>query len=168
MTIAAITAAHSGKSEKQRLAEGEAILSDHVNGMPMSQILEKYEISSATAYRRIDAAIKARIAPTVDAYREQQNVILDQQVVRVNQHLAAAHTLMAKGEEASDLAAMERGMQHHLKAMELLTRVVERRAKLNGLDMPVTANLNVTVTTPFDTAVDGLVAALDERASATA
>lgn len=166
--MAQITAAHSGKNENQRLAEGEAILSDHVNGMPASALCEKYHVSKATLYRRIDTAIKERLAPTVDAYREQQNAILDEQVARVNQHLAAANVMMAKGEEVSDLGVMERGMAHHLKAMEMLTRIVERRAKLNGLDAPVTANVHITVSSPVDDEIEALTSAMRARSASRA
>jgi hypothetical protein len=51
--------------------------------------------------------------------------------------------LIEQGEVAGDPVILEKGMIHHLKAIETLNRVVERRARLNGLDAP--AKVEATV-----------------------
>lgn len=161
MTIAAITAAHSGMNEKDRLAQGEAILSDKINGMPMSAIMEKHGVSLSTAHRRIDRAVAARIAPTVDAYREQMNAAYDEQVERINRHLVAAMVMVEQATVAGDMDLMDRGMVHHLKAIEQLNRTREAQRRLNGLDAPVRTDVHLTVTTPLDASIESLVSQLD-------
>lgn len=152
----------SGKSEKDRLAEGEAILSDRANGMPVSAMIEKYGLSKATIHRRIDQAIEARLAVTVDQYREQQNAILDEQMQRVQRHMDAAVTMIELGNATGDAALLDRGLQHHLRATGMLNNTLERRARLNGLDAPIKVEAQVTVTSPIDTAVEELVQGMQD------
>ena len=164
MTVPAnVMVKHGGKSDKDRLAEAEAILSDKINGMPVSQMMEKYGISKATVYRRIEDAVDARIAPTVDKYREQMNAAYDEQVVRANQNIAGCMSLIdmiTRDPEAKpgDLAV---AISAHARAIELLNRIREAQRKLNGLDMPVKADVTVTHVTPLDTEISDLVSQLD-------
>lgn len=159
-------ARHSGKTEADRLREGEQILSDRINGMPVSQMMEKYSCSRQTIYNRIDQATKARVAPTVDAYRQQMNAAYEEQMEMALRHKAAALSLITMADAKGDPKALTAGMMEHARAFDMIARTREAQRKLNGLDLPVTANVNVTVTTPFDSAVDDLVAQLDERAPA--
>lgn len=156
MTLAPTTENINGKAERDRLAEGEAILSDRANGMSSSALMEKYGISKATLSRRIHQALDARLAVTVDQYREEQNALLDEQMQRLQRHMAAAATMIELGNNTGDAALIDRGLQHHLKTIEALNRTMERRARLNGLDAPVKVDAQVTVTTPVDAAVDDL------------
>jgi DNA-binding Lrp family transcriptional regulator len=141
--MAQVTSRYDGKTEGDRLREGERILSDKINGTPISQIMEKYGLSKATVYRRIDQATEARIAPTVDAYREQMNAAYDEQVVRANQNIEGCLRLIEIVTAGADVAAVERALAAHARAIELLNRTREAQRKLNGLDMPARAEVSV-------------------------
>lgn len=150
-----------GKTPRDRLLQAEAILSDKVNGMPVSAIMEKYDISQPTVYRRIQQAIDYRIPENVDQLREEQNAILDELMVDMAKHREAADALIQLGITHEDIAVIDRGMAQRAKAVEMKIRIADRRAKLNGLDAPVKVDANVTVTTPLDTAINDLVNQLD-------
>jgi transposase len=162
-TLAHITSAHNGKTEAERLAEGERILSDHINGMRASELISKYGVSKATLYRRIDRALADRVAPTVDAYREKMNAAYEEQIVRANQNIEGCLRLIEIVSAGTDVAAVERALGAHARAVELLNRTREAQRKLNGLDMPVRAEVTVTVTSPIDAEVEALAAQLKER-----
>ena len=154
------------KSKRDRLAEGEQMLRDRALGMLASDLCSKYDVSKATLYRRLDEAVKARLAPTVDAYREQQNALLDDLMQRWEQQANAADVMIERGcEGEGNMSLVERGMQRRGEALAAMLRVSERRAKLNGLDAPVRGDLTVTITTPIDAAVAALVAEVEEVAS---
>lgn len=161
MTLAHVVEQHSGRSEKDRLVQGEQILSDKANGMRISAIMEKYGLSRPTIHRRINQAIQARLALTVDQYREEQNSILDEQMQRLQRHMDAAVTMIELGNTTGDSDLIDRGLQHHLKATAVLQNTLERRARLNGLDAPVRIDAVVSLTTPVDEAVTALVRELD-------
>lgn len=148
---------YAGKTERERLEEGEAILVDWKRGVRTSELMTKYNLSSATIYRRMDAAIKARIAVTVDEYREGENAHLDDIRARLEQQHNAAEAMIQQGIDAEDMSLVERGMTHRLAALDRMLRLSERRAKLNGLDAPARADVTVTVTTPLDAEVSALV-----------
>ena len=61
-----------------QLAEAEQMLADYLGGMRQSQLIEKYSVSRPTVQHRRNAALDARIAPTVDQYRDNQNAHLDE------------------------------------------------------------------------------------------
>lgn len=140
----------NGKSEKDRLAEGEAMLSDRIRGMRPSAMMEKYGVSQATLYRRLDAAVAARLAPTVDKYREQQNAVLDDLMARWEQQVSMGEEVVKAAIVAEDLPALERGAKMRVAALDGILRLVDRRARLNGLDMPVRVETSVVVETERD------------------
>lgn len=146
--------------EAARISEGEAILRDRNRGVPASEMMSKYGISRATLYRRIDEAIAARIVPTVDAYREQQNAALDDLVRRWEQQLDTAEEFVRQGAVNESASAIERGMKMRAEALTGLLRVQERRSRLMGTDAPVRAEVTVTDATPN---IDARVAALAEE-----
>ena len=152
---------YDGKTERQRLAEAEAILSDKVNGYTVSRLMEKYDLSEKTVHRRVNEALERRLPATVESYREQQNALLDELMDDAVKHRDAADALIQLGVTANDVAVITAGMAQRAKAHDMRLRVSERRAKLNGSDAPIKTDLSVTVTTPLDTAIEGLVSQLD-------
>jgi hypothetical protein len=156
-----------GKTAKERLAEGEAILSARNAGTPVSEMCARFGLSPATVYRRIDEAIAARIAPTVDLYREQQNAALDDLLREWHRQLDVGSVMVQQGSEpgAESMSLVERGMKMRADALVGILKVQERRARLMGTDAPVRVDATVTHTTPVDTAVADLVAQV-ERAAA--
>jgi hypothetical protein len=161
MTASSVARRWGGKDERDRLIEGEQILTAYSNGHPVSELAERWGYAPSTVHNRLKAAIAARIAPTVDEFRATQNAVLDAQMLRIEEQLDAAMRLVALGTEQKDASIIDRGMTQRLRAIETCLRIAERRARLNGLDAPVRAEVSVTVTTPVDTAVSGLLAEMD-------
>lgn len=137
-------------SERDKLAQGEAILKDRSYGMSQVELMDKYGLSRNTIKSRIDKAIAARIATTVDHYREQQNTVLDDLVTRQGYALEMAQRMLNLALAQRDLAGIERALGVQGQASERLLKLLERRAKLNGLDRPVQVDLTVTETTQQD------------------
>lgn len=166
MTTPAIVAkTWGGKGPRERLAEGEAMLRDKALGMQASELCAKYDVSKATLYRRLDDAVKARLAPTVDAYREEQNALLDNLMSRWEAQAAAGEVMVSQGIAEESMALVDRGMTKRAEALTGMLRVSERRAKLNGLDAPVKTDVHLTVSTPIDDAVARLAAEVEAAAS---
>jgi len=95
-----------------------------------SEIATELGVSTSTAFRGIKNAIADIEAPSVEMYRAEMNAQLD----------VMHSTLMDKAEEADDETLM--------KLYDRVGKILERRARLNGLDAPVKAELevkNVTV-----------------------
>lgn len=153
--------------EKERLAQAEAILTEYLFGTPVASLVETFGVSRATVYRRIDEALAARIVPTVDAYRQQQNALLDELTAKWRQQIDAAEVMLAAatapGKES--VVGIERAMKMRTDALGGLLRVVERRARLNGTDAPVRVEATVTDATP---SIDARVAELAEQIKAKA
>jgi len=162
MTSSNIAQRWGGKDAKDRLIEGEQILTAYNNGHPVSELAERWGYAPSTIHNRLKVAIEARIAPTVDEYRAIQNALLDDQMMRIEEQVDAAMKLIVLGTEQKDASVIDRGMTQRLRALEARTRIAERRAKLMGLDMPTKVDATLTVTTPVDTAVAGLLAEMDQ------
>jgi hypothetical protein len=158
---------YDGKGEKERLAEAEAILREFLLGTPVSSLGETFGLSRATIYRRVDEALAARIVPTVDEYRAQQNALLDDLTAKWRQQVDAAEVMLAAATEpgSESVVGIERAMKMRTEALNGLLRVVERRARLNGTDAPVRVEATVTDATP---SIDAKVAELAEAIKAKA
>ena len=141
---------YDGKTEADRLAEGERMLLDRAHGMTQSAIMAKYGYSKVTVVARLQQALNARLATTVDAYREQQNAAIDHLMDRHADALEYANRLIAKALEDGNLAMAERGLDRLDKVTLTLLRLHERRAKLNGLDKPVEVEVTVNEVTEQD------------------
>lgn len=143
---------------RDRLLEAETILRDSNRGMTPGQLMEKYGISKATLYRRLNTAVQARLAPTVDEYRERQNAHLDDMLARWEQQVAAADILIEQAQVTESWAMFDRGVKMRETALQGILRVAERRARLMGTDAPVKADVSVTVTSATDAAIEQLAA----------
>lgn len=139
-----------GQSERDRLAEGERMLVDRAHGMTLTAIAEKYNVHHNTVGKRLKAALDARIATTVDAYREQQNASLD----HLSQRQADALELVERSiGEALRTGRLDQalGLLDRLERVtNMVLRIQERRARLNGLDRPQQMDVTVTEVTEQD------------------
>lgn len=156
-----MTSAPQLAGNKARRAEAESILSDRLAGASIYDLEQRYQLSSATIYRRMDDALEHRIAPTVDAYRAQQNEVLDRQMVRLEAQVAAADVLITTLSQGGqpfgsgtpsvvETDKLDKALSTRLRAIEAIIRLTDRRAKLNGLDAPQKAEVHVTIETPAD------------------
>lgn len=165
MALPSVTTVRNGQGPRDRLAEGEEMLRDRALGLQVSELCAKYGVSRATLYRRLDDAVKARIAPTVDAYRESENRLLDDLMSRWQKSAAAAAVMIEAGTREENMSLVERGMARNEAALMGMLRVHERRSRLNGLDAPVKTDVHLTVSTPIDDAVAALAAEVEAAAS---
>lgn len=136
---------NSGKTERERIVEAEAILTRFTNGARVSELMEEFGLSHGTVSARIKSALALRIAPTADEYRETQNALLDESMTMLGQQLDQVDKLILLGMETKDVATVEKAMAQRLKVIEVRTRVSERRARLNGLDRPIQVSQTITV-----------------------
>jgi hypothetical protein len=147
----------NGKTAVDRLAEGERMLLDRSLGMTQSQLMEKYGYSKRTVQARLNDALNARIAHTVDDYRAQQNAALDEITSHWVDQVEQAKAMINRGAAAKSDSLVERGNRLRSDALNGLTRVGERRAKLNGLDAPTRVEKTIRVVTPIDEEIENLV-----------
>jgi hypothetical protein len=131
--------------DRDRLVEGEKMLDRFNNGAKVSQLCEEFGYSKQTIHNRLSAAIKERIAPTVDEYREAQSALLDDQMVKVQEQLDAVDKLVMLGMEQKDATLIDKAMSQRAKAIELRSKVAEQRAKLMGLNRPLVVEATVTL-----------------------
>jgi len=152
-----------GKGPNERRLEAEKCLNLRVlEGWSIFKISQELGLSENTVARRIEAATKSREAVAVDAYREQQNHLLDDLLERHNQQLAAYEAILTTAgvSSASQFAALA-GRQQTMQGM---LRLAERRARLNGTDAPVKADVRVDATVTAVTAQEREMQQLIEQA----
>lgn len=145
MVSTGVATRNSGKTERERIVEAEAILTRFTNGARVSELMEEFGLSHGTVSARIKSALALRIAPTADEYRETQNALLDESMTMLGQQLDQVDKLILLGMETKDVATVEKAMAQRLKVIEVRTRVSERRARLNGLDRPIQVSQTITV-----------------------
>jgi len=137
----------AGRGPDDRRSKGEFILSQRNKGQKMVAIAHDLGVSEPTAYAWMKLALAARIAPTVDEYRAQQNDTLDERAAMLQQQIDACDAMLtAKDDEGNGPSAnmVLSIMSARASYVALLLRLDERRAKLNGLDAPVRADVTVT------------------------
>ena len=163
MTAANVARRWGGRDENDRLAEGEEILSMYNRGARVSELSTAFGYSPTTIRNRIDLAIKARIAPTVDKFRMIQGEAIDTQLARIEQQYDRAEKLLVFAVEAKDGNLIDKALSQRLKAIDSRNHTLALRARLFGLDAPAKIEQTVTVTTPVDAAVEELSQRMRER-----
>lgn len=97
-------------------------------GKTVRQIAEILGLGKSTVQRRIEQAVDDTVSPRVETYR----AIQDQQI---DQAMAVVLAIITDPDANADL---------RLKAIDRLGRLMERRARLHGLDAPVKVEGTVT------------------------
>lgn len=141
---------HQGRTARDRLAEGERMLVDRAHGMTLTQLAEKYQCHPNTVGKRLKSALDARLATTVDAYREQENASLDHLAQRQADALALVERSIADALEAKRFTEALSLLERLERVTNTMLRLQERRARLNGLDRPVQVDMTVTEVTEQD------------------
>ena len=136
---------YNGMDGRDRLIEGEKILERYNNGAKVSELCEEFGYSKQTIHERLSLAIKSRIAPTVDEYREAQNALLDDQMVKLAEQLDAVDKLVMLAMETKDAILLDKAMSQRVRAIEMRTKTAEQRAKLMGLNKPLQVEATVTL-----------------------
>lgn len=157
---------NGGKSSSERLAEAEQILTDRMNGMQVSALMAKYGYSRGTIVNRINAAVDARISPTVDKYREMEGQYLDGIADDIERMKNAAKEIVMSGINSGDITMIDRGLEAFNRATSQSLRLSERRSKLYGLDSPVKVEAVVATVTQEDLEMQELIREARFRAAA--
>lgn len=152
-----------GRTEHERLREGEQILRARNAGVPISELMEQTGLSKVSVYRRLNTALAARIALTVDEYRAAQDEVLDNLMARHEQGLERVELIFDQALSrqvpdvltgvmvpAPDFDLCERMLNRRTQILDSILRVAERRSKLHGLDRPAEVNVSVTEVTQQD------------------
>lgn len=139
---------YNGKGPDDRRGMGEIILAGRNQGRRMFALCAELGVTEDTGRSYMKLALDARVPPTVDEFRRQQNDALDERLSSLQAQIDLLDVgLRSRDEEgntpsATMVLALLAERRHTIVAM---TRVEERRAKLNGLDMPVRVDATVTV-----------------------
>lgn len=135
----------SGRGPDDRRALGETILAARNKGQKMYAICADLGISEPTGYEWMKLALNARIAPTVDEYRRQQNDALDERAAMLQQQIDACDAMLTDPVDPPTKSMLLAIMAERRQTVIGLAKIDERRAKLNGLDAPVRTDVTLTV-----------------------
>lgn len=146
-----------GKTDRERLIEGEAMLRDKTMGLTLVQLMDKYGYSRQTVVTRLDMAIKARIPDTVDTYRAQINEAIDLAMSRLGRSIEMGESIIEHGRAQQDVAMMERGQTMITNALRTMAGYLDRRAKLNGTDAPLKTESTIHQVTQADLSLQEMI-----------
>lgn len=154
---------HGGRSNIDRRAIGEKILDGRNRGRTMHEMVAEHGISEPSGYRYMKLALDARIAPTVDEFRRQQNDSLDLTERQNEEQLELAEHLARKGAELNNYDLILKAAAMRSQAIQVRVRIAERRAKLNGLDAPVQVKAEVVHLSEVDAELADIVRQAEEK-----
>lgn len=152
-----------GRTEQERIREGEQILRARNAGVEISELMAQTGLSRVSVYRRLNQALDARLSLTVDEYRAAQDEVLDNLMARHEQGLERVELIFDRAlsrqvpdersgvmVSAPDFDLAERMLFRRTQILDSILRVAERRARLHGLDRPAEVNVQVTEVTQAD------------------
>lgn len=151
---------NGGRGPYERRAMGEDILARRNQGQTIYTISQSLGVSEQTVYRCMRLALAARIAPTVDEFRRQQNDRLDQTQREIEENTRAANEMARHAlldPLAPKIGLLQTSIDLRTKQIALQLRLDERRAKLNGLDAPIKVDATVTPVDPFDAEMSEMI-----------
>jgi hypothetical protein len=149
---------HSGRAAIDRRAIGEKLLDGRNRGRTMHEMVAEHGISEPSGSRYMRLALDARIAPTVDEYRKQQNDSLDLTERQNEEQIELAEHLAREGAKANNYDLILKAAAMRAAAIKSRIHIAERRARLNGLDAPVTVKAEVVHLSEVDAELADLVA----------
>ena len=155
---------YDGKGPAERRLEAEQVLLLRNQGVSMFEISQRLQIPESTAYTRLDMALKARIDPAVDEYRKQQDSELDRQYMRHEQAVLRYEDIINANE--SNQAVVMGALAGREKSIQAQLRVMERKARLYGLDAPVKVEATAPAVTEQDLDLTEMLAKAKEAATA--
>jgi hypothetical protein len=130
--------------------EAERCFELKAKGWSVRRIAAELGMSYATVQRRITVECERRVSPRVEDYRKLQDETLDVAQARVQAII----------DEAADAELV-------LKAVDRLGRLLDRRARLHGLDAPTKVDATVVQQTQAEAELEALFAAQDAVNAAT-
>ena len=136
-----------------RQADAEA-LDMKVAGLPYREIAKRQGCDVHTAHDRVQRAL-ASIVPTdkVEELRKIENDRLNAAVLTCVEIISGRTVVEIEGREV----AIPHSAEERLAAVGRLTKLSERIAKLNGLDIPVVQKVEVTTVDRLDEQIEQLM-----------
>ena len=104
------------------------------------QIAERMGCSVSTAHARVQRALARVPAEAVEHLRKVQNMQIDAALARTWQIVTAAHPLIRDGKRWPDVI----DVGPNIAATNTLIRLLERQARLNGMDAPIQHDVKVS------------------------
>jgi transcriptional regulator with XRE-family HTH domain len=126
--------------------EAERCFDLKAKGWSVRRIADEVGLSASTVQKRITDECSRRVSPRVEDYRAVQDRTLD----------------LAQ-EFVQDIIENATDYELKLKAVNRLGRILERRARLHGLDAPVRVDTVVTQQPQTEAELEALLAAQDAR-----
>jgi len=155
------------KTEESAQRDAQA-LRLKARGLSLQQISDRLGYGGhANVSRALDRAVQSIVGPDARLYYEQQMLTLDDLTVKVYDILDGEHPLVSDGRVVRDEdgnAYLDPDMT--LKATDRLLRILERRAKLLGLDAAIKMEATVHQVDQVDVGLAELIR--DARAKAAA
>lgn len=136
---------HNSRSKARIAAEASKCVDLKASGMTYKQVAaEMGYANQATAFERVQLGLSLRINPAVDRLRQLQDAELEEMAGKLKE--------IADNAEDSDL---------RMRAYDRWLKVMDRRAKLHGLDAPVKVDATVTQQTQQEKELEAMFADLD-------
>jgi hypothetical protein len=161
--IGATRKRYNGKGPDDRRSLGEQVLARRNAGEKMYAIAADMGVNEDTARSYMKLALDARIPPTVDEFRRQQNDTLDERENELRTQVRALDAMLTQLDPGQITAALAL-IAERRQTIGVLLRLDERRAKLNGTDAPVRVDATVTHLDTEDAELNAMIA--EERARA--
>lgn len=136
---------------ERREAETVQMYEDRKAGMTLQEIGDKFGITKGAVFNRIRKYSTEIVETAADSYRDHEIEKLDEMETKLweivgKKHYRVDHgKLIVLGQEGEEEVLSDD--EPIMKAIDRLLKVMERRAKLLGLDNPVKQDVNVSVET---------------------
>jgi hypothetical protein len=159
-----MTKPHRSKAQRAELARQAFELK--ILGRTYHDIGIEIGVPRATVFELVQEEISARVSPKVEQYRELQLAEIDKaiEILWPMAETPAIITQMGKivydqnGETIPDT-------ESQMKALDRIQRLIERRAKLLGLDAPAKTDLKVTQQSEQDLEIKQLIEQMNNQNS---
>lgn len=165
--IGATSKRYNGRGPDDRRSMGETVLARRNAGEKMYAIAADLGVTEETCRSYMKLALDARIPPTVDEFRRQQNDTLDEREKELRTQISALDAMLTQLDPGQITAALAL-IAERRQTLTALIRLDERRAKLNGLDAPVKSDVTVTVQDNEDAELAAMIAEQRARAASEA
>jgi hypothetical protein len=139
-----------------------------LKGMTNGQIGEEFGVSREAIRLLLKEYMDSLTTPLAEDMRRTEDDKLNRREALLWRLLDGKYKVTGHGKVVIDLATNEpvEDLEPIYKADAALGRIAERRAKLWGLDTPVTQEQNITYTSPIDESYKRLIEQMDARAQA--
>jgi hypothetical protein len=137
-----------------------------LSGHTIREIARALSIGVATVHKRIEDEISETVAPYREQYRAMELQRLDSMTRKIMELLGKQHFVISEGRVVRMDDAPLDDDEFVLKCIDRLTRISERRSKLEGWDAALRVDATVVETTQEDIALAAMVREAQAKAAA--